>query len=81
MHRFSEYSINHLDVGRPWLSGVIFLRSVIIEPVRPEIPPLLRDSLHFTFSLLLVFLNPLVLINPIHELAHTDYSFASQGLP
>ena len=41
----------------------------------------MRDSLCFTFSLLLVFLNPLVLINPIYKLAHTGNMFPSQGLP
>ena len=81
MHQFSEHCINHLGVGRPWLSSVISPRLVIIELVRPKIPPLLRDNLHFTFPLLLVFLNPFVLINLVYELAHTNNRFASQGLP
>ena len=81
MHRFSEHCINHLGIGRPWLSSVIFPRSVIIEPIRLEIPPLLKDNLCSTFPLLLVFLNPLTLINPVHKLVHTGNRFASQALP
>ena len=54
------------------------LRSVsLVSMVRLEIPPLLRDNLRFTFPLLLVFLNPLVLINPIYELTYTSNRFAS----
>ena len=81
MHWFSEHNINHLGVRRPWLSVVIFPRPVIIESIKLEIPSLLSDILRFTFPLLLVFLNPLVLIYQVHELAHTGNKFTSQGLP
>ena len=80
MHRFSEHCTNRLGVGRPWLFSTISSRSVIIESVRLEISHLLRDNLYFTFSLLLVFLHPFVLINPVHKLAHTSKRFASQRL-
>ena len=77
MYRFSEHCINCLGVGRPGLSSLISLRLVIVESVRPEIPPFLRDNLRFTFPLLLVFLDLLVFINPVHELTHTGNMLAS----
>ena len=77
MHRFLEHYINRLGIGRPWLSSEIPPRSIIIESIRLEIPPLLRDNIHFTFPLLLVFLNPLVLINPVHKMDHIGNRFAS----
>ena len=49
MHRFLEHNINRLGVGRPGLSSVISSRSIIVESVRPEIPPFLRYNLRFTF--------------------------------
>ena len=55
--------------------------SVIIVSVQPEILPLLKDNLSLSFPLLLVFLNPIVLINLVHELAHTSNKFASQRFP
>ena len=81
MHRFSENRINHLSISRPWLPSKVSLRPVVvIVPVRPKIPHLLRDNLSFSFPLLLVFLNPLVLINLVHELVHTGDRLASQRL-
>ena len=79
VHWFSKHSINHLGVGRSWWSDVIFPRSNGIKLVRPEIPPLVRDNLRFTFSLLLIFLKPLVFINLVHKLAHGGNRFSSQG--
>ena len=81
MHWFLEYCINGLGVGRPGLPNKISLGPVVIESIRPKIPHLLRDNLRFTFPLLLVFLNPFVLINPVHELVHIGNRFASQRLP
>ena len=81
MHRVSKYSVNHLGVGRSYWSNMIFPRSNGMESVRPEIPHLLRDNLRFTFSLLLIFLNPFVFVNPVHKLAHTSNRFPSQGFP
>ena len=69
VHQFSERRINHLSIGRPWLPNKVSPRSVIIVSVRLEIPPFLRDNLSLTFSLLLVFLNPLVLINSVYKWA------------
>ena len=78
MHRFSKYSINHVGIGRSCRSDIIFPRSNGIESVRPKIPPLLRDNFRFTFSLLLIFLNLFIFINPVHNLAHTGNKFASK---
>ena len=62
VHRFSKYNTNHLGVDRFCWSDIIFPRSNSIKSVRPEIPLVLRDNLHFTFSLLLIFFNSLVFI-------------------
>ena len=81
MHRFSKYHVNHVGVGRSCRSDIIFPRSNGIDSFRPEIPHLLRDNLRFTFSLLLIFFNPFVFINPIHKLAHTGNRFTSHLNP
>ena len=81
MHWFSEYSTNSLYVGCLQLPCEISHRAIAIILVRPEIPPLLRDNLLFSLALQLVFLYSFILINPIHQLAHTDGRFASQRLP
>ena len=80
VHRFSEYHINYLSIGRPYLPSKISPRSVVIVPIRPEIPLLLRDNLRLAFPLLLVFLNPLILINLVHELAHIGDRLSHQRL-
>ena len=79
-HWLSEHSINCLRVSSFGLPNKVSLWSVIIVSVRLEIPHLLRDNLSLTFPLLLVFLNPFVLINLVHELAHTSDKLASQRL-
>ena len=80
-YRFSEHRINHLGTGRPRLPNKVLSRSVVIVSVRLKISTLLRDNLRLPRPLLLVFLNPLILINSIHELAYTGSKFPSQRLP
>ena len=80
MHRFSKHRINHLGTSRPRLPSKVPSRLVVIVLVQPEIHSLLRDNLSLTFPLLLVFLNPLILINPVHELAHTSDRLSHQIL-
>ena len=80
MYWISEHSIYHLRGCRLRLPSKIPTRSTIVVTVRPEIPPLLRDNLVLSLALLLVFFNPLVLINSIHELAYTVDRFPSQKL-
>ena len=81
MHRFSEHRINHLGTGKPRLPSKVPSSSVVIVLVQLEILPLLRDNLSPTFPLLLVFLNPLILVNLVHELAHTSDRLSHQRLP
>ena len=81
MHRFSEHHINRLSISRPWLSSKVSPRLVVVVSVQPKIPHLLRDNLNLSFSLLLVFLNPFILINSVHELAHIGDRFADQRFP
>ena len=78
LYWFSEHSIDHLGIGRSLLPDKIFPRSVVMDPVRPEILPLLRDHLSISFPLQLVLLYPSVLINPIHQLTYTGNRFTSQ---
>ena len=81
MHWFSEHSVNHLKSRRSRLSSKIPLGSIIVVFVRPEIPPLLRDNLTLTLplALLLVFFDPLILINAIHKSTNTSYWLLGQG--
>ena len=80
MYWLSEYRVNHLRSCRPRLSSKIPLGLAIIVFVGPKISPILRDNLSLSLPLLLVFLNPLVLVNTIHKLMHTPYWFLGQGL-
>ena len=81
MHRIFEYSVYRLRSYRLGLSREISSRPVIIVTVRPKIPPLLRDNLALSLILLLVFLNPLILVNPIHELAYASDRLPRQRFP
>ena len=81
MHRFSEYSPDVLRVGYLRLPCEISPRAIVDVSVRPKIPTLLRDNLFLSLALHLVFFYSLVLIDPIHQLAHTDGRLASQGFP
>ena len=81
MYWISKHNIYHLRGYRLRLPSKIPTRSTIVVMVRPEIPPFLRDNLVLSLTLLLVLFNPLVLVNPIHELAYTVDRFSSQRLP
>ena len=81
VHWFLEHHVNHLSIGGSRLPNIISPRPIIIVLVWLEIPPLLRDNLSFPLPLLLVFLNPLIFINLVHELAYTDSRFPSQRFP
>ena len=70
MYRISKHDMYCLHVGRPRLPCKVSPSSVIVvESIRSEIPPLLWDNLRFTFSQLLVFFNPFILVDPVLELA------------
>ena len=79
MHWFLEHSVNHKKSCRSKLSHKIPSRSVIVVSVQPKILHLLRDNLTLPLTLLLVFLDLLVLINAIHELTNTPYQLLGQG--
>ena len=72
MHWFSEYCINGLGVGRLELSNKLSLGLVVIESVRLEILPLLRDNLSLSFIQLLIFFNPFILVNTVHKLVQAN---------
>ena len=60
------------------MSHKISLRSFVIVPIQPEIPSILRDHLSFPLPLLLVLLDPLILINVVHEPTYTPNWFPGQ---
>ena len=77
MHWFSEYNPNVLRIGCLRLPCEISPRATIGVSVRPEIPHLLRKYLFLSLALHLFFFYSLVLIDPIHQLAHVDGRLAS----
>ena len=81
MHWFSEYSLDVLCIGCLRLPCEISPRATVGVSVRPEIPHLLRDNLLLSLALHLVFFYALVLIDPIHQLAHAGGRLVSQGFP
>ena len=75
MSQFTEHNDYHLRSCKLKLPSKIPSGSIIAIAVQPEIPYLLRDNLALSLVLLLVFFNPLVLVNPIYELAYTGNRF------
>ena len=70
MYQVSKHSMYYLRVGGPGLPCKVSPRSiVVVESVQQEIPSLLRDNFRFTFSQLLVFFIPFILVDSVHELA------------
>ena len=67
-----EHGTDYLSSSTPRMPREISSRSVLIVPIRPKIPSILRDYFSFPFSLLLVLLDHLILINMVHELTHTS---------
>ena len=78
MHWLSEYHADHLSSSRSRLPSKISSGPIIVVSVRPKIPPILKDNLSLPILLLLVCLYPLILINTVHELAHTSYRLPRQ---
>ena len=76
VHWFSEYSPDAPCTGRLWLPHKVSPQTTVCVPVRPEIPPLLRDNLFLSSALHLVLLYPLILVDSVHQLAHADGKFA-----
>ena len=81
VHWFSEYSLDVSRTSHLWLPHKVSPQTTVCVPVRPEIPPLLRDNLFLSSALHLVLLYPLILVDPIHQLAHAGGRFACQGFP
>ena len=81
MYWISKHSIYYLRGCKLRLPSKIPTRSTVVVTVRLEIPPLLRDNFAIFLALLLVLFNPLVLVNPIHELAYTVDRFPDQRFP
>ena len=80
LYWLSEHSINRLGVGKSRLPNKIFSRSVVLDLIWLEIPPLLRDYLRLSFPLLLVLLYSSILINLIHQLTYIGNRFTSERL-
>ena len=80
VHWFSEHNTDYLSISSSRVPSKISLRSVVIVPIRPEIPFILKDHFSFPFSLLLVLFKPLILVNTVYELTHTPNWFPGQRL-
>ena len=78
LYWLSEHSINRLGISRSRLPNKIFPRSVVLDLIPLEIPPLLRDHLSFSFPLQLVLFYPSILINPIHQVTYTGNRFINK---
>ena len=81
MYWFSEHYVNHLRSCRPRLPSKIPSGSIIVVSVQLEVPPLMKDNLSLSLPLLLVFLDPFVFTNLVHELVYIGGRFSSQRLP
>ena len=81
MYWFSEHSTDSLRVGCSGVPYEISHRVVAVVSIQPKIPPLLRDNLLLSLTLQLVFLFSFILVDSIHQLAHTGGKLTSQRLP
>ena len=81
MYWFSKHYVNHLRSCRPRLPSKIPSGSIIVVSVQLEVPPLMKDNLSLSLPLLLVFLDPFVFTNLVHELVYIGGRFSSQRLP
>ena len=54
---------------------------IIVVSALPKIPHILKDNLSLPFPLLLVFLDPLILVNKVHKLTYTPSRLPGQRLP
>ena len=66
MHWFSEYNPDIPRADHLRLLCEVSPRMTVGVSVQPEIPPLLRDNLLLSFTLHLVFLYLLILIDLVH---------------
>ena len=65
----SKHGTDYLSSSTPRMPREISSRSVLIVPIRPKIPSILKDYyFSFPLSLLLVLLDHLILINMVYEL-------------
>ena len=70
MYQVSKHSMYCLRVGGLGLPCKVSPWSiVVVESARQEIPSLLKENFRVTFSQLLVFFNPFILVDSVHELA------------
>jgi len=73
MYWISEHSIDYLHVDRSGLLCKVSPQSIaVIKSVQPEVTLLLRDNLCFTLAQLLVFFNPFILVDLVHELVQAS---------
>ena len=75
MNRLLEHCNNHLHTRMTCMSNKIPHRLAIIISLQPEISSVRRSNLCLPLPLLLILLNPFMLINMIHKLAHASHRF------
>ena len=81
VHWFLKYNPDVPRASCLWLPRKVSPRTTVYVLVRPEIPHFLRDNLLLPSTLPLVLLYPLLLVDSVHQLAHTSGEFACQGFP
>ena len=80
MYWLPKHRANHLSSSGSRLPSKVPPMPVIVVSVWPKIPSILKDQL-IPLPLLLVFLDPFILINTIHELTHILNRLPSQRFP
>ena len=78
MYWLSEHRANHLSSSRSTFSSKISLRPVTVVSIQPKILSILRDHLSLPLTLLLVFLDLLILVNTVHEPTYTPSRLPDQ---
>ena len=71
IYRLLEYQADHLGISSQGLIDEVSLRLIMASPIKSRISPFRREDFGLSLSLHLILLDSLMLINTIHELAHT----------
>ena len=78
VHKLLKHQVNYLCISPWWLVSKFSTRLTVIIPLWSRISLFKGEDFGFSFSLSLVFLDLLMLINAVHELTYTSGGFQSQ---
>ena len=71
VHKLLEHRVDYLGIGSQGLANEIFPWLIMAVPIRPRIFPFGKEDLGLSFALHLILFDPFLLINTVHQLAHT----------